>query len=279
MITLLLLALPLQQAAGPAPGPLEKSDDKSTAVVRQQRTRRTPWKTLEIDKDVPVPSNQTIPSTTHLRFLNGGCFVVAAGATLTIEGSLDAPLQQVFAGDGAVRLGTKTARVFPEWFGAVSTPISPQQPRPLIAGSQQRHRHHRAPTTAVTVPPGSSPIPGDENALAIQMAIDSVGSAGQDVSDGNCQGGGEIYFSPGIYDLGSTGVSVGTCTTLSGGNAAASILLFSGTSGSAITLENDTAWFHLTRLSIHGTRTQGFGINGTAEYVRYFSIRDFAVIG
>jgi hypothetical protein len=35
----------------------------------------------------------------------------------------------------------------------------------------------------------------------------------------------------------------------------------------------------LSKLSIHGTRTQGFGINGTAEYVRYFSIRDFGVIG
>lgn len=268
--TLLVAAVPFVPAAAAL-----RSD--TDVVVRARR----PWTTLEIDKDVTVPSNETIPSDTHVRFVNGGCFVVAAGATLRIEGSMDAPLQQVFAGDGAVRLGTKIARVHPEWFGAVSTPMSLQHSRQLlhVAPQPARHRHHRAPVAAVTVSPSSSPIHGDENALAIQQAIDSVGSVGQDETDGNCQGGGEIYFSPGIYDLGSTGVSVGTCTTLSGANAGASTLLFSGTHGSAITLDKDTAWFHLSKLSIHGTRTQGFGINGTAEYVRYFSIRDFGVIG
>ena len=28
-------------------------------------------------------------------------------------------------------------------------------------------------------------------------------------------------------------------------------------------------------LTLHGSRTDGYGINGTAQYVRYFSIRDF----
>jgi hypothetical protein len=37
----------------------------------------------------------------------------------------------------------------------------------------------------------------------------------------------------------------------------------------------DTSWFRLHGLTLHGNRTDGYGINGTAQYVRYFSIRDF----
>ena len=33
--------------------------------------------------------------------------------------------------------------------------------------------------------------------------------------------------------------------------------------------------FRLHGLTLHGSRTDGYGINGTAQYVRYFSIRDF----
>ena len=85
----------------------------------------------------------------------------------------------------------------------------------------------------------------------------------------------QVFFSTGRYDLGSTGLQVGSCTTLAGANAGGTVLHFRGGSGSAITLLKDTSWFRLHGLTLHGSRTDGYGINGTAQYVRYFSIRDF----
>ena len=45
-----------------------------------------------------------------------------------------------------------------------------------------------------------------------------------------------MFFSTGKYDLGSTGLRVGSCTTLAGVNAGGTVLHFRGSSGSAITL-------------------------------------------
>ena len=59
----------------------------------------------------------------------------------------------------------------------------------------------------------------------------------------------------------------------------ASRLHFSGASGSAITLRPDTGWFNMQRLALRGERTLGFGINGTAHYTRYLTVRDFEVVG
>ena len=127
------------------------------------------WETLTLTgTQQRVDSNRTIPANTSLRFVDGGGFFVEAGATLTIEGDLTgAPLQQIFAGPGAVRFAAGAVeRVLPQWFGCKAN------------GKMD-----------CTVP--------------VQKAIDSIwatnnGMIGQ--TDGqNGQGGGEIYFPTGIY--------------------------------------------------------------------------------
>ena len=106
-----------------------------------------------------------------------------------------------------------------------------------------------------------------DDSSAIQSAIDSLGN------------GGEVRFSPGQYELGSTGVVVGSLTTLIGAGGGVSRLHFSGASGSAITLLPNTYWFQLQRLQLRGERTIGFGINSTAHYTGYFNAKDFEVVG
>jgi hypothetical protein len=232
------------------------------------------WQTLLINRPTAVDSNRTIAADVSLRFEDGGSFVVDKDATLTIEGSLsDAPLQQIFSGAGTVLLGTRVPQVFPEWWGASAAPEPPAARRSssralrISGGSAwppppphpELHPHRFSAGTDVAAD-------GDDS-LAIQAAIDSL------------MYGGEVRFGPGRYDLGSTGLVVGSFTTLIGTGAGSSRLYFSGASGSAITLRPDTELFNMERLALRGERTQGFGVNGTAHYVRYFSVRDFEVVG
>eukprot|EP01043_Picozoa_sp_COSAG02_P040618 COSAG02_NODE_3302_length_6981_cov_6.817640_5_plen_464_part_00 len=232
------------------------------------------WQTLLINRPTAVDSNRTIAADVSLRFEDGGSFVVDKDATLTIEGSLsDAPLQQIFSGAGTVLLGTHVPQVFPEWWGASAGPEPPAARRSssrslrISGGSAwppppphpELHPHRFSAGTGATA--------DRDDSLAIQAAIDSL------------MYGGEVRFGSGRYDLGSTGLVVGGFTTLMGNGAGSSRLYFSGVSGSAITLRPDTELFNMERLALRGERTQGFGINGTAHYVRYFSVRDFEVVG
>jgi len=58
----------------------------------------------------------TLGKNIDLKFANGGYITVATGQTLTIEGTVTAPDNQIFAGSGTV---TGLKRAIPEWFGAV----------------------------------------------------------------------------------------------------------------------------------------------------------------
>ena len=166
-----------------------------------------------------------------MRFENGGSFEVASGATLTIEGSLDgAPMQKIFGGAGSVMIGSRVPAVHPEWWGATAAPVPPEQSRGLGAAA---HRRLPPPSGFPPRPVHSRPrqqAGADmiDDFSAIQSAINSLGN------------GGEVRFSPGQYELGSTGVVVGSLTTLIGAGGGVSRLHFSGASGSAITLKPNT---------------------------------------
>ena len=76
------------------------------------------YKTLVISKRTIVKSDLTVPPHVALRF-EGGALEVAAGKTLTINGSVDAPMQQVFSGRGKVVFGPgRIKEVYPQWWGA-----------------------------------------------------------------------------------------------------------------------------------------------------------------
>ncbi len=77
------------------------------------------YKTVVISTLQSVKADLVVPSTTVMVFQDGGTLDVVQGATLTINGSLEAPLQQIFQGSGKVKLGLgKIKEVYPQWWGA-----------------------------------------------------------------------------------------------------------------------------------------------------------------
>lgn len=68
-----------------------------------------------------INTSVTVPANVNLRFERGAILDVASGVTFTIAGGLEAPLGQLFTGDGSVVLQSdRIANVYPQWWGASS---------------------------------------------------------------------------------------------------------------------------------------------------------------
>lgn len=70
---------------------------------------------------ITVSASATAVSSVSIQAEQGAIFSVSAGKTLTIAGGFDGTLSQHFSGSGTVALATptRTAWLYPEWFGAV----------------------------------------------------------------------------------------------------------------------------------------------------------------
>jgi len=72
----------------------------------------------------PIDVNYAVPATVHLMVGRGGTFTIANGVTLTINGTIEAGLYQIFSlvGTGTVVFGTGViTEVYPEWWGATAS--------------------------------------------------------------------------------------------------------------------------------------------------------------
>lgn len=188
------------------------------------------WQLRTVAGVAKIASDQTIGADTHLIFADGGAFEIAAGKTLTINGSLQAPAQQIFTGAGKVVFGAgKVQRVVPQWWGA--------------RGDGEH-----------------------DDTAALQAATDSLSR------------GGAVYLSPGEYA--NTGFTVKSNITFAGAGIGASVLRFTPTTGSCITLPKDCGWLRIEKLTFKST-TNGdtMAVNGAAEYVRHLTMRDFTIDG
>ena len=83
--------------------------DSATMVFRHNSGSATTTYTFSTD--------ETIPANIHVTAELGVRISVDTGKTLTINGEFDAPLSQVFTGDGTVVFGNKTKTAHPEWWG------------------------------------------------------------------------------------------------------------------------------------------------------------------
>lgn len=73
--------------------------------------------TLLIPNAQAVSASDTIPSNITLKVLQGGVITIASGQVLTINGSIDAGLYQIFAGSGTVTLQRGSSSLaYPEWW-------------------------------------------------------------------------------------------------------------------------------------------------------------------
>jgi len=103
-------------------GKYKSLDDPGyTTLAEALATIGAPNVTLTIPAGtVAVSTNTTIPANVNLRVLKGGVFSVAAGATLNINGTIDAGPHQIFewAGTGVIALGQGSAdRYYAQWWG------------------------------------------------------------------------------------------------------------------------------------------------------------------
>lgn len=89
----------------------------------------------------------TSPANVAVDFIQGSQFSVASGKTLTINGPIDGPASQVFAGSGTVLLPNAPV-VYPQWWGAApaTTDNGPALNSAVTATACNGH---------LTIPPGS----------------------------------------------------------------------------------------------------------------------------
>lgn len=104
-----------------------------------------------------------------------------------------------------------------------------------------------------------------DDTAAIQSAIDSISS-------------GVVTIPPGVYI--NTGMTVKANFTLRGSGRGATSLKFTPTKGACLTLPVDCRRFAIEDLALAGPgRSTAFGVDGTNEYVAFFSMRRFTVNG
>ena len=99
------------------PPPVPRDQIKGLAL--RVHDAGTGYGELLISGHETVPSDLTVPRGLCLRFTMGGVCAVEEGATLTIEGPLQAPLGRIFTGPGKVVFARGAVeQVYPQWWGA-----------------------------------------------------------------------------------------------------------------------------------------------------------------
>lgn len=80
---------------------------------------------ITIYNDIPITTTDLIiPSNVYLRFKDDGKLSPEAGITLTINGSIEAGLWQIFGENGIVTGNPSIPCVYPEWFGAIGDGVN-----------------------------------------------------------------------------------------------------------------------------------------------------------
>jgi len=76
-----------------------------------------------------ISTNMIVPSNVTLRFRQGTILSIGSGMTLTIKGGMEAPIAQIFSGNGTILFSgsTRIDRVYPQWWGAVGDGVANDQ--------------------------------------------------------------------------------------------------------------------------------------------------------
>ncbi|NMH68622.1 hypothetical protein HF072_07485 [Bacillus sp. RO3] len=81
-------------------------------------------KDIVISKPITINENTTIPENVTLKFTREGLITVPTGLTLTINGYIQAGIHQIFDAQGTIDGLPKIWKLYPEWFGAMSSSSS-----------------------------------------------------------------------------------------------------------------------------------------------------------
>jgi len=100
-----------------------------------------------------LATSLTVPVTCGLRFNKNAIITVAAAKTLTINGSLEAGIYQIFSGTGTITLGVLVRKVYGEWWGGSAFTTLADSATPSVA---QGHLFLTGGTTTITNFTGST---------------------------------------------------------------------------------------------------------------------------
>jgi hypothetical protein len=101
-----------------------------------------------------INANLTVPSNIGLWVAEGAMFNISAGITLTINGSLTAPMAPIVSGAGSVVFGARVSEISPYWFGAAcddATNDAPALTRTFAAASASGRRVVRLPAATCRI--------------------------------------------------------------------------------------------------------------------------------
>jgi hypothetical protein len=76
-------------------------------------------RTILVTTSTAITNTTSVPSNITLKVSGAGSFTVSSGVTFTIQGPLEAPFRQIFAGAGTVKF-TYNVEVYSEWWGGIS---------------------------------------------------------------------------------------------------------------------------------------------------------------
>ncbi len=72
---------------------------------------------IVVKNEIIIQKNTIIPENITIIFGKNGSFYTEKNKNLCINGSINAPLINIFKGEGSIELGNKIMTVFPEWWG------------------------------------------------------------------------------------------------------------------------------------------------------------------
>lgn len=102
-------------------GAKANGSDDATAIQKAINAASVTGGNVIFPPGTYVTGNLTAPSNVTLVFLNGAKLSINTGATVTINGSIDAGLYQIFSGLGTIGGSPLTPTIYAEWFGVPKT--------------------------------------------------------------------------------------------------------------------------------------------------------------
>ena len=188
------------------------------------------WHTMAVTgtTHLIIVTNTSYPANINVIVTDGGMIQLNAGATLTIHGSFDAPLQQVFNGSGRVLLnGDSSGRLYPQWWGAVGD--------------------GRA-----------------DSGAAIQSAVWAAQfpSAGPDLDFGGATRSATVFLPPGFYSIAETIQLPNRASLMGAGSGATHLVANRATNPTALIAPPNHG-----SVRTDGWRLSGFSLQGTGKSV------------
>ncbi|WP_281990843.1 hypothetical protein [Aquimarina aggregata] len=105
-------------------GGIQNSNPNSNNVLSDAIASLNENGTITIKGDVTILTDFEIPKGIELNFFKGNKLIVDTGFRLTINGSINSGIYQIFDGEGKVSGNPTIQHIYPQWFGAIGNGLN-----------------------------------------------------------------------------------------------------------------------------------------------------------